>query len=110
MMQPPLFPVAPHFDGAALTVADGARLASQLDRVKALMLDSRWRTLGAIRAAVGGTEQSVSARLRDLRKPRFGAFTVERRRVAEGLFEYRVLSRYGTGGPGCAEGHDGRLD
>lgn len=61
-----------------------------LDRVREFMLDHQWRTLGEIRSAVGGSETGVSARLRDLRKERHGAFTVERRERAAGLWEYRV--------------------
>ena len=73
---------------------DKERLSSLLDNVRNLMADGRWRTLGAINRIAGGTEASVSARLRDLRKERFGSFTVERRPVGErkkGLFEYRVI-------------------
>ena len=81
-----------NFDGETYNeVRDGPRLASQLDRVTHLMRDGRWRTLGEIANAVEGSEPAVSARLRDLRKPRFGAWTVERRYVAGGLWEYRVI-------------------
>lgn len=33
---------------------------------------------------------SISARLRDLRKPKFGGYVVERRRRTVGTWEYRV--------------------
>jgi hypothetical protein len=91
--QPDLFTTAPRFDGATFDVAeDGDRLRAQLQRVKRLMGDHAWRTLAEIEAATGYPQASVSARLRDLRKSKFGGLTVERRRVdgARGLFEYRV--------------------
>jgi hypothetical protein len=65
-------------------------LTSQLAKVYRLMRDGRWRTLGDIRGIVGGSEAGVSARLRDLRKKRFGGFTVERQRCPDGLWEYRM--------------------
>jgi hypothetical protein len=70
---------------------DQERLTSQLERVKLLMQDGRWRTLGELQSIAGGTEASVSARLRDLRKSRHGSHTVNRRRVAGGLFEYQLV-------------------
>jgi len=82
------------FDGATFDPAlDGDRLRILLGRVYALMRDGEWRTLASIAERCGGTEASVSARLRDLRKDRFGAYRVERRRLApaeSGLFEYRL--------------------
>jgi hypothetical protein len=57
------------------------------------MRDGRWYTLAAIAKALGYPEASISARLRDLRKPRFGAHTVNRRYVERGLFEYQVIER-----------------
>ena len=69
---------------------DHARLSLQRQRVWDLMQDGHWHTLEEIAHATGSPEASVSARLRDLRKPRFGAHNVERRRVAGGLHEYRV--------------------
>lgn len=79
---------------------DGPRLARQLDRVRALMLDGHWRTLAEIQRAIAvpgkhDTEAAVSARLRDLRKGKYGALQVERRRRGEpsrGLWEYRVVA------------------
>ena len=72
---------------------DGERMASLLDRVRALMDDGKWRTLREIVVACGGSEGGVSARLRDMRKAQFGGVEVERRRrgdPANGLHEYRV--------------------
>lgn len=84
------------FDGETIDGAlDGARLERLLDRVRDYMLSGEWRTLADIQAACGGTEASVSARLRDLRKDRFGGHQVDRRRVPgtdprSGLWHYRV--------------------
>ena len=72
---------------------DGARLTAQHERVKDFMRDGGWHTLAQISAGTGDPEASVSARLRDLRKPRFGAHQVERRHVANGLWEYRLWLR-----------------
>jgi hypothetical protein len=82
----------PDFDGKTYRPErDKDRLAHQLGMVKHLMLDGRWRTLGQVEAQTGAPQASVSARLRDLRKPKFGGYTVERRYVGEGVWEYRVL-------------------
>lgn len=96
-----LFPDAePHvFDGATYDARlDGERLSTQLARVRELMSDGKWRTLAKIANAVRGSEPAVSARLRDLRKPRHGGWTVDRRRRAPfdsnpGVWEYAVTSR-----------------
>lgn len=80
------------FDGRTFdTERDAERLEGQLARVEALMLDGYWRSLATIAAAVSGSEAGVSARLRDLRKTRFGGYIVERRRVTDSLHEYRVV-------------------
>jgi hypothetical protein len=62
----------------------------QLTKVRDLMLDGQWRSLIEIAAATGSPQASVSARLRDLRKAKFGGYTVERRLLSPGLYEYRV--------------------
>ena len=81
------------FDGVTIQPCDIPRLTTQMLKVCAFMTDGKWRTLREIGEAVEAPEASVSARLRDLRKPRFGGFTVDRRRRGvedKGLFEYRV--------------------
>jgi hypothetical protein len=70
---------------------DGARLSGQAKAVYDLMRDGRWRTLRRIADVVEGSEAGVSARLRDLRKEKFGAYRVERQHVQGGLWQYRVL-------------------
>ncbi len=82
-------PIA-QFDGETIEAEDGERLSKQLERVYFLMRDGRWRTLEEIAGATGDSMQSVSARLRDLRKPKFGGHTVERDRLGRGLFAYRL--------------------
>jgi hypothetical protein len=89
-MQAGLFETTPRFDGVTVTLADTARLTGQLAKVEALMLDGQWRTLAQIAYLVEGSEAGVSARLRDLRKVRFGAYTVEHRHLGHGLWVYRV--------------------
>jgi hypothetical protein len=82
------------FDGPGLDPErDDPRLARQIARVYNLMLDGGWWTLHTISAATEAPEASVSARLRDLRKPRFGGHEVEERRVAgsDGLHEYHLV-------------------
>lgn len=82
----------PHFDGPAyVPQRDFVRLTRQVKRVFDLMKDARWRTLEDIALATGDPSPSVSAQLRHLRKPRFGAHTVNRRHVGGGLYEYQLL-------------------
>lgn len=108
----------PTFDGP-LDEGDPARLATLLERVRAFMVygplfalyledDSgeevlvrniaiveRWFTLDEIQKSVGGTTASVSARLRDLRKKKFGGWDVQRRHRGDpkrGLYEYRAIA------------------
>lgn len=74
---------------------DGERLSGALENVYRLMIDGKWRTLKAIAIACACTEAGASARLRDYRKPRikerYPNRGVERRHVANGLWEYRIL-------------------
>lgn len=84
----------PHFGGETYEAEyDLERLTTQLEDVRACMLDGKWRTLREISLATGHPEASISARLRDLRKERFGSHTVDlqpRGPRADGLVEYRV--------------------
>lgn len=76
---------------------DKLRLTTLMHRVHELMLDGNWRTLSTIAKECRGSEASVSARLRDLRKAKFQdrypCGDVERRRKDGGLYEYRVLPK-----------------
>ena len=80
----------PLFDGPGIEPQDVQRLGTQLEAVRRIMRTGRWVTLAELAAATGGSEAGVSARLRDLRKPRFGSMRIDRRRVGGGLFEYRM--------------------
>lgn len=88
-----LVPPRAPFDGVTIQQdnEDPERLHRQLTAVLNLMRDGQYRTLAEIHAAVGGSEAGVSARLRDLRKGKFGAHEVQRRHRKKRLFEYRVL-------------------
>lgn len=80
------------FDGETYVhERDGGRLARQMGRVLMLMRDGEWHTLPEIAAKTDDPPASVSARLRDLRKTRFGGHVVERIYVERGLFAYRLV-------------------
>lgn len=73
---------------------DGDRLRAQLHRVRTLMWDQAWRTLAEISAVTGDPEASISARLRDLRKKKFGEHVMNARIRGPqelGLWEYQVI-------------------
>lgn len=81
------------FDGETYDpVLDHATLTGQLLNVYNTMKSGLWYTLHDLSAATGGSEASVSARLRDLRKDKFGSFIVDRKRsqVHRGLWYYRL--------------------
>jgi len=82
------------FDGSDIVPEfDQARLTGQIKRVFNLMKDGHWRTLPEIATQTRDGESSISAQLRNLRKPRFGSFTVDKRRRGEpgsGCWEYSV--------------------
>ena len=88
-----LFGDTPDFDGETYDrERDHARLATILRHVQDLMSDGKWRSLWEISQRVQAPEASVSARLRDLRKRKFGGHTVERRHIGRGLWEYRYTA------------------
>lgn len=80
------------FDGETYDAErDSERLAGMLRRVQAVMADGHWHTLQELSWRTGGSEAACSARLRDLRKPKFGGHTVQRRYVHRGLWEYLYI-------------------
>jgi len=85
----------PDHDGATYDPEqDHVRLNAQTLRVWTVLQSGQWLTLAEIRQATGDPEASISARLRDLRKAKFGAHVVERQRVESerGLYMYRVIA------------------
>lgn len=79
------------FDGETIEPArDHDRLRAQLHRVLNVLGDHEWHTLAGIAAMTGDPESSVSARIRDLRKDKFGGYLVERQYVSKGLWQYRI--------------------
>lgn len=82
----------PQFDGATFSEPrDGSRLRRQLDAVKMLMADGVPHTLREIAERCQCSEASASARLRDLRKLQQGGYTVDRKYVTNGIWEYRLV-------------------
>lgn len=81
---------------------DGERLRAQRERIRNYMLAAsirnEWLTLEQISAGlemihgVNFPPASVSAQLRHLRHPEFGGYTLKKRYVGHGLWEYRMLA------------------
>ena len=93
--QPALWaePPAGDRDGATYQRArDYDRLNTQAGAVWRAMKDGEWHTLYGLATATGFPEASISARLRDFRKDRFGSHVVERERDdhTPGLYWYRL--------------------
>lgn len=73
---------------------DNVRLTKQIKRVFDLMKDGKFRTLGEIESITGDPQASLSAQLRNLRKDRFGAHTVNKQIRGDrkyGLYEYKLI-------------------
>ena len=88
----PFVQPAAAFDGASYNPEkDHTRLTGQLLRVFDIMKDGQWRTLAQLVGLVGGSEAAVSARLRDLRKEKYGSHGVSRLRIEGGLWKYRLI-------------------
>ncbi len=89
----------PSFDGVTYEPKfDATRLRGEMSRVYMVMENKScgqsWFTLNEISQLTGDPEASISARLRDLRKAKFGSHTVNRRRRGDpkrGIFEYQLL-------------------
>jgi hypothetical protein len=94
----------PTFRGAAYVPSlDRARLSVQIEQIRSYMLGVEWRTLREIKAALEVLyapavfpESSISAQLRNLRKPGFSYRLLRRRRAGvrgpgAGIWEYLLL-------------------
>ena len=82
----------PRFDGETYNhQEDNKRLSKQYDRVFRYMNDGQWHTLSEISGNLNIPESSVSARIRDMRKERFGRHSIDKHRKSKGLWEYRLM-------------------
>ena len=84
-----------HFDGITYSPEfDYERLGAQLKRVFSVIRDGHWYTLRELSHITGdASEAAISARLRDLRKTKFGGFQIDRRRRGDpklGIWEYQM--------------------
>lgn len=75
---------------------DHERLSGQLLRVFNAMKTGGWWTIPRLAEEVNGSPQAVSARIRDLRKEKYGGHIVIRESVSGGLFRYRLELRKDT--------------
>jgi DNA-binding CsgD family transcriptional regulator len=86
----------------------GARARTQTEVIRDVMLSAAecarsregasggWLTLGEIAELTAFSEASVSAQLRNLRKPKYGGYVVEKRRrrcLGGAQWEYRMSGR-----------------
>ena len=82
----------PTFDGDTIDQArDGGRLRKQYNDVFRLMSDGQEHSLQGLEIKTGHPQSSISARIRDMRKVKFGGHTVERRFICSGLYSYRLI-------------------
>lgn len=100
--------IEPEFGGATYDpMKDAQRLRDQLGKVRSAMLGAGWCRLKWLSEQTKAPEASVSARIRDLRKPKYGGYTIDRRRVPgrESLYEYRIVQNGGGPDPCPALAH-----
>ena len=93
-------PLDSKFDGSDYEdKVDRRRLAGQILRVYECMKDGQWRTVNEIHQVTGDPHASISAQLRNLRKPKFGSYNVVKQIRGErkdSLYEYQLLTQKGT--------------
>ncbi len=86
----------PDFDGETYDPPiDHKRLTTQLGRVRQVLLAASrsgvWYTLRDLSDECNAPEASISARIRDLRKSKFGGYKVDhRRKDRRGTWEYQI--------------------
>jgi|TARA_B100000586_G_scaffold265245_1_gene236684 hypothetical protein len=81
-----------HFDGVTYDPKlDYTRLTTQLGKIYNLLNTGRWFTLRQLADLIKAPEASVSARIRDLRKPKFGEHNIEHERLSNGVWRYRMV-------------------
>lgn len=74
---------------------DNERLTKQYLTIFNFMKDGKFRTLKEIESYVNYPQASISAQLRHMRKERFGAHTVNKNYLGNGLYQYQLLINKG---------------
>lgn len=82
--------VNPDAPAGVETVADVSRLSHQRQAVWDCISDGKWWSLEGLETATGYPQASISARLRDFRKEKFGEHNIEREYMGGGLYHYRL--------------------
>ena len=89
--------VNPDFDGDDYVAnRDNTRLTNQIDKVRMYMENAGYLTVKQIAADLKQPEPSVSAQIRNLRKDRFGARTVNREYRGNGCYAFKLEPKEGA--------------
>jgi len=73
---------------------DFGRLSHQMRHVWRLLADGNWHTPQEVCNLIGCSDAAATARIRDLRKPRYGGHVVKSRpRAGGGTWEYKIGER-----------------
>lgn len=64
---------------------------TQMHQILATLRSGDWLTLPELNEKTGAPVASISAQLRNLRKPEYGSHRIDRRRRAGNLFEYKLV-------------------
>lgn len=84
------------FDGRTYVKArDGERLGRSLRIIRDELRDGAWHTIRELADLAGCSDAAASARIRDLRKPKFGGHVIDREYRGDGLWVYRMTEEKG---------------
>lgn len=70
---------------------EGNELKGSHQKIYDAMKDGKWITLETLAKKVGMTGSGASACMRNLRMPKFGSYTVERKHIKGTLYKYRLV-------------------
>lgn len=66
-----------------------------IEKIFNLMKDEQFRTLAEISKMTGVGEASVSAQIRNLKKPQFGGHDSDKKHLGGGIWIYRIIVNRG---------------
>jgi len=87
----------PDFDGSDYKPDfDKVRLTKAIKKVFMFMMSNDWVSIDDIAENTGVPHSSASTHTRNLRKEKFGSWEVEKRKVGNGFFEFRLTGKHIT--------------